>query len=499
MSNRPLNIAKSMFLWRHLFAILFSSSLLLPYLGNQPARAKLSQYCQFSKNNVQQKENLRQATFLKGSRKAKKRYQVLIRQHAQTLRNCRGRNWPQVQAIWLRLYPCDLKPGALAQVMDRVVNNGYNHVYVETFYDGQVLLPQTNNNTVWSSVVRGRGLANLDLLAQAIQKGRERGLKVYSWMYTTNFGYSYAQRRDRERAIARNGKGQTSLYLKTKGSEVFIDPYNMDAKRDYYRMVLEVMRRRPDGILFDYIRYPRQTGSNSISTKVTDLWIYSDATQRALFSRAQNSKGLDLIRQFLRKGYVTAADISNADRKYPREGEPMWQGRIPRNTKAILSPSARQPLLQWDLWQLSVAHSMQGIVDFLNLATYPAKQQGIPAGAVFFPGGNRRVGRGFDSRLQPWDRFPNSLQWHPMAYANCGNTRCILKQIQRVLKTSKSGTQIIPALAGTWGRSVSNRPSLEQQMRSLRQYSSRIRGVSHFAYSWQYPQHDNARKFCRLR
>ncbi len=113
-------------------------------------------------------------------------------------------------------------------------------------------------------------------------------------MFTTNFGYTYAQRRDREAAIARNGKGQTSLYVIDDGSQVFIDPYNPQAKRDYYQIVQEVLRRRPDGLLLDYVRYPRQTGSNSIATKVTDLWLFSPATQEALFRRAQNYKGLDI-------------------------------------------------------------------------------------------------------------------------------------------------------------------------------------------------------------
>ncbi|MHC5832354.1 MAG: hypothetical protein ACYT04_94340, partial [Nostoc sp.] len=98
--------------------------------------------------------------------------------------------------------------------------------------------------------------------ATAIKKGRQRGLKVYAWMFTINFGYTYAQRRDREGAIARNGKGQTSLYVVDNGSQVFIDPYNLQAKRDYYQLVQEFLRRRPDGLLLDYVRYPRQAGSD---------------------------------------------------------------------------------------------------------------------------------------------------------------------------------------------------------------------------------------------
>jgi hypothetical protein len=72
-----------------------------------------------------------------------------------------------------------------------------------------------------------------------------------------------------------------------------------------------------------------------------------------------------------------------------------------------------------------------------------------------------------------------------------------VQQVQKVLSTAKQGTEVIPALAGNWGASVSNRPSLEAQMRALRPLGNKIKGVSHFAYSWQYPQDDSDRKACR--
>ncbi|MEH2296702.1 family 10 glycosylhydrolase [Nostoc sp.] len=499
MSNHSLNVARSTLFWRCLFAVVFTSSSLLPNFESKAARAQGTEYCQLSSTAVQEKESLRLSA-LKGNEDAQTSYQNMVEKHGEELRECRTRTWPQIQAIWLRLYPCDIQPGTIDQIMDRIVNRGYNQVYLEVFYDGQVLLPARANPTVWPAVIRTPGSENVDILATAIKKGRQRGLKVYAWMFTINFGYTYAQRRDRQGAIARNGKGQTSLYVVDNGSQVFIDPYNLQAKRDYYQLVQEILRRRPDGLLFDYVRYPRQAGSDSIATKVSDLWLFSPATQEALFKRAQNYKGLDLIRRFLSKGYVTGGDITDVDKLYPQEGEPLWQGRIPPPApSSILPVTDRQPLLQWELWQLAVAHAMQGILDFVTLASYPAKQQGIPTGVVFFPDGNQTVGKGYDSRLQPWDRFPTTLEWHPMLYGTCGNVSCIVTQVQRVLSMAKPGTQIMPALAGQWGKSVSNRPPLEVQMQALRQFAPQLKGVSHFAYSWQYPESDSDRKFCRVK
>lgn len=484
-------------LCRSLFAALFSSSMLIPNFSTQPAKAQVMEFCELSSKAVQEKQELRLLA-LKGNRKAQSRYQKILKEHAEELENCRRQNWPQTQAIWLRLYPCDSQPGAIDQIMDHIVNSGYNQVYLEAFYDGQVLLPTATNPTVWPSVVRTPGKEKVDLLAEGIKKGQERGLKVYAWMFTMNFGYTYSQINSRKNAIARNGKGQTSIEVVDNRSQVFIDPFNTQAKRDYYLMVQEIMRRRPDGLLFDYVRYPRQSGSDSIATKVSDLWLFTPATQEALLRRAKNNKGLELIRRFLTKGYVTNGDIAEIDQVYPQEDEPMWEGRIPPVAeKSLPIENNKQPILQTDLWLLTVAHAMQGILDFVALASNPALKNNLPAGVVFFPEGNQTIGKGYDSRLQPWDRFPNTLEWHPMSYATCGNVNCIMDQVQRVLSMAQPGTKVIPALAGKWGEPITGRPPLEQQMVALRRFAPQINAVSHFAYSWQHPELDGQRKFCQ--
>ncbi|MFB2967387.1 family 10 glycosylhydrolase [Aerosakkonema sp. BLCC-F183] len=496
--------------YRSVLAGVLTSSLVSQCVWNKPTHAQVMVPCQLPANLIQQKENLRLAA-LKGDREAQNRYQALITKQATQLQECRSQNWPRNQAIWLRLYPCDIRPGSVGMLLDRLVNKGYNEVYVEVFYDSLVLLPQADNPTSWGSVIQVPGAEKVDLLAEIIEKGHKRGLKVYAWVFTINFGYAYATRPDRQGVLARNGRGQTSLDVTndagidtdlTKGdaSKAFVDPYSPQARQDYERLIEAVIKRKPDGVLFDYVRYPRGTGDASVVTKVQDLWIYGESAQQVFLQRAINRKGLDLMRRFLTKGFVSAQDVAQVDEIYPEEEEPLWQGRNPDQTKSVLPPGQRQPFLQWDLWQLSVAHAAQGIVDFLTAAMQPAQRVGIPTGAVFFPGGNQAVGQGgYDSRVQPWDKFPRMMEWHPMLYANCNDTSCILNELQRVVSLAPLGTDIRPALAGDWGRAVSNRPSLEVQMQAIRQYAPQIQTVSHFAYSWQDPESDRERKFCKLR
>jgi hypothetical protein len=464
-------------------------------------------YCQLAPQNLQQKENLLRAS-LGGDRGAQQQYQALINQDSRTLNECRSRSWIRTQAIWLRLYECDLRPGVLDALMDRIVNRGYNQVYVEVFYSGQVLLPAASNPTPWPTVVRRPENAQRDLLAEAIQKGKERGLKVYAWLFSLNFGYPYGSRADRAVALARNGYGKTSLDSVDSANadlvgdvdKIFVDPYNPMARQDYGRLVSAVVQRRPDGVLYDYIRYPKQTGGGSVAASIRDLWIFGSAAQQTMIGRAMNEKGRAVIQQYLQQGTLSASQLAAIDKQFPTEGEALWQGRTPPNVdpKKLPPAAVRLPRLLNDLWFLGVAHAYQGVVDFLNAAVYPVKQQGLSAGAVFFPDGNRRIRQGFDSRMQPWDRFPGTIEWHPMSYGTCPDSGCIASQVKRVLEQAPSGTQIIPAIAGVWGTNGYNRPSLEAQMSVVRQSAPQVTGFSHFDFSWQDPQFAGLRRSCKL-
>jgi hypothetical protein len=465
----------------------------------------LDEYCQISQADATRKEALRRAAFDQEDDQAKAQYEAMVTQHAQALTQCRRTRWPNEQAVWLRLYPCDLQPGILEAVLDRIANLGYNQIYLEAFYSGTVLLPQSDNPTAWPAVVRAEGYERRDLLAEAIAKGKQRQLATYAWVFSLNFGYSYAQQVDGQRTLAVNGSGQTSQAFALSGAssnshEVFVDPYNLDAQRDFQVMLSAIAERQPQGVLFDYIRYPRGTGSYSVANEIADLWIYGDASRQALMQRATNYQGLELLQRYISRGHLVDADLQDVGRLFPSESEPLWQTRQPSDIKAEALPTLTISDLQADLWRLAVAHAVQGVVDYLTHSGELMQRQGLRTGAVFFPGGNRAVGNGFDSRLQYWDRFPTWMSWHPMAYGVCGHTGCIVDEIRQVMATAgPQGSQFVkPAIAGIWGQSTRDRPSLESQMAAIQQALPEINSVSHFAYSWQDIEFDRARKACRL-
>jgi Glycosyl hydrolase-like 10 len=490
----------------HLLMAAMVTTGLMVNAGTLPALAQTAPYCQQSPDAIAQKETLRQA-MVRGDRGAQKRYNALLKDQGDRLRACRQKTWTQDAALWIRLYPCDAQNGVLDQVLDRIVNRGYTRVYVNVFYNSKVLLPANVNPTAWDSVQAGTRAQNADLLAQAIQKGHARGLKVYAWLFSMNFGAQYFSRTGKAGAIARNGYGQTSLSAREAASvnleadlnalhdEAFIDPYNVQARQDYGKLVQAVIQRKPDGVLFDYIRYQRGRGPASVAQRVQDLWIYSSASQQALLQRALNNKGRDLIWRYVNQGGLTLADLKAVNQQYPTEAEPLWQGR--NGSVAALAPDQQVAQLQFELWQLAVAHAAQGVVDYLADISAPVQRAGIATGAVFFPDGNQTVGSGYDSRLQFWHRFPRSMEWHPMAYGVCGKTDCIMSQVFRILRLAPPGTRVEPVLAGIWQQPISNRPPLEVQIQALQQAVPDLRAMSHFAYSWQEPGSDRDRKSCQ--
>ncbi|MEM9137914.1 MAG: hypothetical protein AAGB01_11280 [Cyanobacteria bacterium P01_F01_bin.42] len=479
------------------------SQLFSPFL-TKPAIALSRDFCQLPNETVQRKEQLL-AAGLRGNRTAQREYRALLDQHRTNLATCRQQSWLKNQALWLRLYECDLKPGVLDTLLDRVVSRGYNQIYVEVFYSGKVLLPPQSNQTVWPSVVRSPEYANRDLLAEVIQKANLRGIDTYAWLFSMNYGYSYGTRGDRQSAIARNGRGISSLSLgesNTNGAgetnKTFADPYSPLAQQDYANMLQSVLQRKPKGVLFDYIRYPKQGGGASVASRASDLWIYGDSAKNALINRGLNQKGRAVINHYLKTGTIQAKDVVAVDKLFPQEGVANWQGRNTKGLTTKSSASVRASKLRWELWLLSVAHAYQGIVDFLNRAAVQAQRQGVTPGAVFFPDANKRVGQGFDSRLQPWERFSQNIEWHPMAYGLCADgVSCITQKVSRV-RTQAPSKPITPAIAGAWGRRTRNRHSLEQQTYAIRQADSRVNSISHFDFSWQDPTFASARRSCKV-
>lgn len=442
------------------------------------------------------KDNLRKSINLS-------EYQAYIAKHKAQLEVCRSQDPIKTQALWLRLDP-RVKPEALNDVLDRSVNQGYNAVFVQVFYDGRILLPVADNPTPWRSLTEeavkaGEVSASYDLWAEVIRKGRERGLKVYGASSAMDFGYSYSQVPNRTSALAINGAGETSITKSqldpksdskpsvvngqssnlTEADYLLIDPFNLQARSDFSGAIAALVKRQPDGILFDYLRYPSQQG---LVSNVKALWIYGEAARKSLLDSMPNSGTNQLMSMYLDVGKVTPEAITRLQEINNQEN------KLAATQARSKDPVLAAKLVEQMLWKLAVNHAYQGVLSFLDVAISAVNppdpnsinKSNIPIGVTFFPNGNLQKSGTYDGRMQPWERFPVSLERHPMTYTTCEDGKCVANEVMRVVKASAPQVKICPVLVGTWGQSWRGHASFETQIQAIRAVAPQISCVSHF-------------------
>jgi uncharacterized lipoprotein YddW (UPF0748 family) len=464
--------------------------------------------CDVSTTEILRKHELRKSALVINPSNFQSQYQAIIQKHKSDLQACRDRLEPKTQATWIRLYPNDAKSGVLEDVFDKVANRGYNQVFIEVFYDGRVLLPVSDNPTPWRSVMEeavktGGVSADYDLWKKAIAISKERGIKVYGWSFTMNFGYGYSEIKGRSEALALNGNGENSV-ANTKfdrqqvangkafyedayeADHLFVDPYSAIAKADLTSAVKALMQRQPDGMVFDYVRYPTNSTATLIDN-VKQLWIHGQSSRSALLSSIDNANVRELMSLYLKSGGITADDVIQTEKKLTDTIKVK-----PTNIKNLMETAAIAESL---LWNIATNHAYQGVINFVTAISAPLKQNNMAIGTVFFPNGNINEAGKFEARMQPWDRFPTYMERHPMTYALCNDGKCVADQVSEVVRQSSPETLVCPVLAGTWGQGFDGHPSFEKQMQAIRATEPKINCFSHFVYAWMEPESDRLRKF----
>ncbi|MGK7910642.1 MAG: hypothetical protein AB4050_04035 [Synechococcus sp.] len=480
-----------------------------------PERSWGQPTCAVPSNDRLRKGELRQASI--EDEEAAIAYGEMVRDHAIRLQDCRSETWPQQQAVWLRLYPHDAQPGVLADVLDRVVNRGYNQVYIEVFYEGRVMLPVADNPTVWRSILKeaveaGDVDAEYDLWAEAVRQGQDRGLDVHGWMFSLNFGWAYGELSDRQEALALNGEGDTSIanaqwdadevsdgrafYSDPSELEhLFADPYNSTAREDLVTVVDALLDRDPDGMLFDYIRYPTVYLQDTLITQPQQLWIYGPASRQTLLEGLENDRERALMELYLESGRVSADDIQTTLAGNPNDVlaiEEQWFDVEQPDWLDALTSDDLERYRQY-FWTVATDHAYRGVLEFADTVARPVEARDLPVSTVFFPQGNASEDSGFDARMQPWDRFSPQFERHPMSYAICDDGSCVTEQVQAVVEQSPN-SRVCPVLAGTWGQEFGGHLALEDQMSVLQAELPDLNCISHFVYAWMEPDSDRDRK-----
>jgi hypothetical protein len=109
----------------------------LSWTAASPALA-LNEYCHVTQEAALAKEELRKAAF-SGDSNAQEQYQAMVQSHAAAMQDCRRRNLASTASNLAAALSLRFAAGHFRSCYGSGVNLGYNQVYVEVFYGGQVL------------------------------------------------------------------------------------------------------------------------------------------------------------------------------------------------------------------------------------------------------------------------------------------------------------------------------------------------------------------------
>lgn len=170
-------------------------------------------------------------------------------------------NQPSVddlKGLWHRPFETDLK--AVQKTLDELKSFHINHLFVETYFNGRLILPSKNAKERMHSFVGNYGIYGNNLLKAFVEEGRKRAIKIHAWVENFFIG----QYKD-EKNIPFDiydaswfliNRDQTILQ-KNEVNYVFLDPANPEVRSyvlSLYKDILSI-----DGLEslhLDYIRYP---------------------------------------------------------------------------------------------------------------------------------------------------------------------------------------------------------------------------------------------------
>jgi len=169
--------------------------------------------------------------------------------------SCRTFGDKTLRGVWVR--PVASLDSAKIQI-DNIAKAGFNAIYLETFYHGFTIYPNSRYVPIRPE------MNETDYLRFYIEEAHKRGIEVHAWIevfYWEVDTKDYPQfpktplftKHPSWRLIMRNGKTSE----KDEKAHIFANPANPEVQKFLAAYVKEMLTKYPlDGINLDYVRYP---------------------------------------------------------------------------------------------------------------------------------------------------------------------------------------------------------------------------------------------------
>ena len=376
------------------------------------------------------------------------------------------------RGLWIRPYRGDLSGLHVLEVLDNAQSQGITEIYVEAFHNG-TLHYKSPSNLFPLATPATASAPEVELLKVYSREARRRGMKIYAWLHTLNFGQAYGEANPDQ--LVRDGFGNTSGASEKQSWRV--SPSHPEVRRRLNLMAWELASSgMVDGVQLDYIRYPVRLKDGDVdpSADPRNFWGYS-AQQMQTFFAENPPYDTDAMRTFLTTG--TAPD--GRDVEY------------------------------LDVWKRWLAQEIEELIGGIRQRT----QGRIRLSMAFFPNYYFHVN---DSRLQESKRwfylfddlspmcYSYYLDTYPGPYGDYNINR-ELEQVEEGLAQlpARERPELVPTLVedapGTPASASLHHRIFREQIAYLRgrmldgAYPS-LTGLAFFTYGWLFPEHETRRK-----
>ncbi len=178
----------------------------------------------------------------------------------------------ETKGVWIR--PTEKNADQIIATLDNLKANGFNSVFLETYFHGKTIFPSQTMNK-YGFTVQNEIFEGFDPLDVWIKEAHKRDIKVHIWFqsfYVGNQSPDYnpssilAVRPDWGNKTKKNANSPKATMSASEHNGYFLDPANPEVHEFLLDLLSEIIDRyRPDGINLDYIRYPNATAGNDMN------------------------------------------------------------------------------------------------------------------------------------------------------------------------------------------------------------------------------------------
>ena len=175
----------------------------------------------------------------------------------------------EMRGVWVR--PTEHTEEQIIATLNNLKENGFNAVFLETYYHGKTIFPSKTMNK-YGFTVQNPQFADFDPLKIWVKEAHKRGIKVHTWFQSFYVGNSnpysdsssilalHPEWGNKTKNTAGN-VGATKSSAEHNG--YFLDPANPEVQDFLEELITEIITEyKPDGINLDYIRYPNSNPRN---------------------------------------------------------------------------------------------------------------------------------------------------------------------------------------------------------------------------------------------